>query len=124
MKLLRWILGKIILALNALFAPKPVLREPSQQQKIQASLRKMSLYQYEACPFCVKVRRFMRREAIELPLKNALKEPFRGELLSGGGKLQVPCLKIENDDGTTQWMYESNDITAFLEGKIAQASRS
>jgi len=123
MKLIRWLVGKLILALNAVFAPRAVVREPSQQETIQASLRKMSLYQYEACPFCVKVRRFMQREAIVLPLKDAKREPFRGELLRGGGKLQVPCLKIEKDDGTTQWMYESNEITAFLEGTIAQAGR-
>jgi len=26
----------------------------------------------------------------------------------------VPCLRIDKDDGSVQWMYESNDIIAYL----------
>lgn len=121
MKAVRWFLGKIILLLNALFSPVPVEREIDQQKKIDASLKNISLYQFEACPFCVKVRRFMKRASISLPLKDAQKEPARQELLVGGGKLQVPCLRIENDDGTVKWLYESSDIVKYLEGKIAGA---
>jgi len=36
----------------------------------------------------------------------------------GGGKLTVPCLKIENDSGEVTWMYESSDIVAYLEGRF------
>ena len=32
--------------------------------------------------------------------------------LNGGGKLQVPCLKIDGDK--IRWMYESKDIIIFL----------
>jgi glutaredoxin len=121
MKAIRWIVGRIILFLNALFSPVPVEREVDEQSKIDGALKKLSLYQYEACPFCVKVRRFMKGSSISLPLRDALKEPSRQELLSGGGKLQVPCLRIENDDGGVQWLYESSAIVSYLQGKIAQA---
>jgi glutathione S-transferase len=45
-----------------------------------------------------------------------LKEPkFRQELIAGGGKKQVPCLKIEEENGATQWLYESRDIIKYLQ---------
>ncbi|MGZ3652202.1 MAG: glutathione S-transferase N-terminal domain-containing protein [Bdellovibrionota bacterium] len=118
MKLIRWFLGRIILFLNAVFSPVPVERDVEEQRKIDAALRKLSLYQYEACPFCVKVRRFMKASSITVPIRNAQKDPFRSELLSKGGKLQVPCLKIEEDDGSVKWLYESRDIVSFLQNRI------
>jgi glutathione S-transferase len=36
-------------------------------------------------------------------------------LIEGGGKGQVPCLHIEQDDGEISWMYESSDIVNWLE---------
>jgi glutaredoxin len=121
MKAVRWFIGRIILFLDAVFSPKAMERPEAEQQKINAALRKLSIYQYEACPFCVKVRRFMKAQSIDLPLKDAMKEPARSELLKGGGKAQVPCLKIENDDGSVKWLYESSDILHYLQGKIAGA---
>jgi glutathione S-transferase len=44
----------------------------------------------------------------------------RAELIAGGGKGQVPCLRIETDDGNVRWLYESADIIAYLR---EQASR-
>lgn len=37
----------------------------------------------------------------------------RAELIKGGGKNQVPCLRIENNQ-ETQWLYESNNIINYL----------
>ncbi|HAI96784.1 MAG TPA: glutaredoxin, partial [Methylococcaceae bacterium] len=36
----------------------------------------------------------------------------------GGGKLKVPCLRIE-EDGKVSWMYESSDIINYLEDRFA-----
>ena len=36
------------------------------------------------------------------------------ELIRGGGRPTVPCLRIENDKGEVQWMYESLDIIDYL----------
>jgi glutaredoxin len=121
MKAVRWFIGRIILFLNAVFSPKAIERPDDEQKKINSAMRKLSIYQYEACPFCVKVRRFMKAQSIDLPLKDAMKEPARSELLKGGGKAQVPCLRIENEDSSVKWMYESSDIVAYLQGKIAGA---
>ncbi len=114
MRMIRWLLGKMILFFDRIFAPVPVLRSPEAQRKIDGALKDLVLYEYEACPFCVKVRRFMRGAAISIPLRNAKVEPFRSELLAGGGKLQVPCLKILNADGSMRWLFESKDIIQFL----------
>ena len=39
---------------------------------------------------------------------------YAQELISGGGKLQVPCLRIEKSPEDVEWMYESKDIIKFL----------
>ncbi len=44
-------------------------------------------------------------------------EEHRAALLAGGGRIKVPCLRIDNENGETQWMYESADIMSFLESK-------
>ena len=73
------------------------------------------LYQYDTCPFCARVRRFLDAQGIDVPMKDTLKEPaaFR-ELLMGGGRATVPCLRIETDAGDVHWLYESNDIIEYL----------
>lgn len=40
------------------------------------------------------------------------------ELTSGGGKFQVPCLRIESADGKVRWMYESIDIIRYLKNDL------
>ncbi len=45
----------------------------------------------------------------------------RAALQAGGGKVKVPCLRIEDADGT-RWMYESNDIIAYLEKRFANVA--
>ena len=39
---------------------------------------------------------------------------YRQELAQEGGRVKVPCLKITQDDGSVEWMYESSDINAYL----------
>ena len=75
----------------------------------------MSLYQLPACPFCVKVRREMKRQGIVLPLRNINQDDeLRQELIREGGKRTVPCLRIVNEQGDVSWMYESSDIIRHL----------
>ncbi len=59
---------------------------------------------------------------IEIPQKNIFSHPeFGAELISGGGKSQVPCLRIEAESGEIQWLYESNDIIRYLRNKVVGA---
>jgi glutathione S-transferase len=73
-----------------------------------------TLYQFDSCPFCARVRRFLAEAGLEIPLKDTLRDPVaRQELIAGGGDSMVPCLRIERD-GEVRWMYESLDIIAYL----------
>ena len=119
LRMIRWILGKIIGALNALFPPRATSRSPEEQARIQSKLRNLSLYQFEFCPFCVKVRRAMKRMNIQIELRDAKQNPkFAEELVQGGGSLQVPCLRIAESNGSIRWMYESSDIIQYLESQL------
>lgn len=51
----------------------------------------------------------------EIPLRDIHADPAdRAALVEGGGKAQVPCLRIEGPGGDVRWMYESGDILAYL----------
>ncbi|MUJ27581.1 glutaredoxin [Aliivibrio fischeri] len=118
MKVIRFVLGKVILGLDCVFSPSGVKRDPVKQTEIDAETAKYSLYQFEACPFCVKVRRTIKRQSLNIELRDAKNnEEHRAALLAGGGRIKVPCLRIDNENGETQWMYESADIMSFLESK-------
>ncbi|QYJ77649.1 glutaredoxin family protein [Shewanella acanthi] len=118
MFIIRWILGRIILLLNFVFAPKKRHRPSAEQQQIDAQTQSLALYQYPACPFCVKVRRAMRRQGLNIQTRDAKQSPFKEELQNLGGKQQVPCLRIE-EAGKVQWLYESKDIIQYLDQRFA-----
>ena len=74
----------------------------------------LTLYYYDGCPFCHRVLGFLRQTGIELPLKNILRDArARSELLHGGGRTTVPCLRITRPGGV-RWLYESLDIIDYL----------
>ena len=56
----------------------------------------------------------MKIMGIEVECKNILSNPaYKAELIEGGGKKQVPCLRIQ-DNGNVRWMYESRDIIKYM----------
>lgn len=123
MKFVRWLIGRLVLAINFLTQPSSVEREPEAQKAVDAKTANMALYQFEACPFCVKVRRTMKRNALNIELRDAKNNAqFKDELTTQGGKHKVPCLRIENGVGDVEWMYESNDIIAYLEKEFPTAA--
>jgi len=122
MKAIRWPIGQLILLLNFIFSPRSPKRAAEVQAKIDGKTQTLSLYQLPACPFCVKVRRTMKREGLKIELRNISgKNDFQAELIREGGKRKVPCLRIEKEDGQVQWLYESNDVVAHLQ-TLAKAS--
>lgn len=73
------------------------------------------LFYRPTCPFCQKVLSYMREHDIDLPLRDISSDPgARDELVSVGGKSQVPCLFINGAP-----MYESGDIIAYLAANLA-----
>lgn len=116
MSLIRWPIGRLILLVNFVFSPKSPKRSLVEQEKFDNKTKNLSLYQLPSCPFCVKVRRTMKREGLNIELRNInQKNDYREELIREGGKRTVPCLRTEKDDGQVQWLYESSDIIAHLQ---------
>jgi glutaredoxin len=108
-------LGRVILLVDALTSPTPVIREPEHQNSIDESTSSMAIYQFEACPFCVKVRRELKRHSLNIELRDAKNDPeIKAELVREGGRHKVPCLRTVNPDGSIDWLYESTDIIAHL----------
>jgi glutaredoxin len=119
MKTIRWILGKIILLLDAISAPKGIVRDAAAQKQIDAATASMSMYQFKACPFCVKVRRELKRHSLNIELRDAQNNAdIKAELTREGGRHKVPCLRIEKSDSSVEWLYESNDIIAYLKNQF------
>lgn len=119
MKIIRWILGRIILLIEALFAPKSVQRSPKEQARVDQQTARLSLYQFKACPFCVKVRFTMKRWGLNIVTRDAKDNRYKEELVEQGGEYMVPCLRIEKEDGTAQWLYESAAIIRYLTERFA-----
>lgn len=120
MSIVRWLLGRIILFFNWLTLPKKPDHSPEKQAELDAQTANMALYQYAACPFCVKTRRAIRRLGLNIELRDARNNPqYRAELEQRGGKQQVPCLRIEDPNGSVSWLYESGDIIDFLQKRFA-----
>ena len=74
MKLIRWPIGRLILLLNFIFSPTSPKRTTQAQQEVDAKTQNLSLYQLPSCPFCVKVRRAMKREGLTIELRNINKK--------------------------------------------------
>lgn len=119
-KTLRLVLTPIVLVVNWITTPKGIERPEAEQKKIDESCRSLAMYQFASCPFCIKVRREMARLSLNIEKRDAQKDiESREELLIGGGELKVPCLRITAADGSVSWMYESDDIIAYLRKQFA-----
>lgn len=79
-----------------------------------AYLENLTLFYKPTCPYCVKVLAYMQEQDIACEMKNTMEPGVRDELISIGGKGQVPCLIIAGRP-----MYESDDIIAYLHGIVA-----
>ena len=119
-KTLRFVLGPFILLWERVTTPKGIVRPAEQQQKIDLQCRGLALYQFKTCPFCIKVRRAMRGLSLNIELRDAQHDPqHREALLQGGGQIKTPCLRITDEQGNSQWMYESDDIIQYLRQRFA-----
>jgi glutaredoxin len=114
-RLLRRLLMPFMLIYAALSKPKPVARAAEAQAQVDAQCRRLRLYQFATCPFCIKVRKEIHRLALPIEMANVQRDAdARIALEQGGGRVKVPCLRIEHEDGRIEWMYESSDINAYL----------
>lgn len=119
-RLVHAIVGPILLAVDRLTTPGGVVRSPQTQQQIDKRTRNLSLYQFRTCPFCIRTRRAIKRLSLNIETRDALRDAqSRAQLLEGGGKVKVPCLRIADDSGDVQWLYESGDIIHYLKENFA-----
>jgi len=118
-KALRIGLGQLVLLIDFLTRPAKKQRSPEAQAAVAESAQDLTLYQFHACPFCIKTRRTLRRLNVPVALRDAKNNELdRRTLLNEGGKIKVPCLRIE-ESGQTVWMYDSKTIIAYMEQRFA-----
>ncbi|MCB5227455.1 glutathione S-transferase N-terminal domain-containing protein [Alishewanella sp. 16-MA] len=123
-RFIRLVLTPVMLLAEKLSTPSPMAHSAEQQQQLSQACQQLALYQFAACPFCIKVRKEMARLGLNIQKRDAQHHAeYRQQLLSGGGKVKVPCLQIKDDSGETQWLYESDAIILHLQSLVT-ASRS
>jgi len=78
-------------------------------------IKALSLYHFTSCPFCAETRTVIDQLGLNIELRDIqLQVEHLEDLVSGGGKPQVPCLRIEQENGRTHWLYESSNIIQVL----------
>ncbi len=119
-RFIRILLHPVMLIWEFVTTPKGVVRDAAAQLQVDQQARHLALYQFKTCPFCIKVRREIRRLSLPIELRDAQKNlQNRAELLRDGGQVKVPCLKISDEQGRVQWLYESAEIIKYLHQRFA-----
>ena len=121
-RIIRLLMRPFLWAWEHLFAPARLVRSEKEQSRVDLETAALSLYQFQHCPFCIKVRRELRRLSLKIELRDAQNSgPFYEELIREGGEYQTPCLKIPDAGAKNghRWMYESDDIIAYLRERFA-----
>jgi len=118
-RIVRWPLGLMVVLIDRLTRPKVPTLSPEKRAEFDATTEGMKLYQFQQCPFCIKTRRTIRKLGLNIELRDARNDPhWNRELIDQGGRYQVPCLRLVKDDGSVEWMYESNDINQYLQQRF------
>ncbi|MBI1422274.1 MAG: glutaredoxin [Gammaproteobacteria bacterium] len=117
---IRRIIGPIMLLIDKLTTPKGITRPADAQQQLDQQTGQLALYQFKTCPFCMKVRREIKRQSLNIELRDAQHDQHhREQLLQGGGEVKVPCLRIKQEDGSDTWLYESDEVIKYLRALAA-----
>lgn len=116
--LVRNLLGGIIAFFDVITRGRKLKRSAEAQQQVEQELQNLALYQFFACPFCIKTRRAMHKMNLPMSKRSVSKgSPYRQELREKGGKIQTPCLRI-NEPDNTRWLYGSSEIIEYLERRF------
>ncbi len=112
---LRLVLGPVMLLKERLTNPEGMQRDAAAQAAVDQQCQSLALYQFNTCPFCIKVRQEMRRLSLPIEKRDAQHNAAnREELLQSSGATKVPCLKITDANGETRWLQDSKAIVAYL----------
>lgn len=119
-KTLRLALGPVMLLWEFITRPKGLVRAPAEQAAVDQACKSLVLYQYKTCPFCLKVRQEMARLSLTIERRDAQHNAsHRDALVAAVGKAKVPCLKITDAAGHSEWLLDSKAIMAYLQGRFA-----
>ncbi|MCU1280602.1 MAG: Glutaredoxin [bacterium] len=117
------ILVYFILLWDKLTGRRPLTRSADEQGRVDSETTGLALYHFQMCPYCRKARRDIRLLGLHIEERDIKKDAARrAELVAGGGKVQVPCLRIREPDGTERWLYESRDISRYLRERFGAGS--
>ncbi|WP_027829954.1 glutathione S-transferase N-terminal domain-containing protein [Marinobacter sp. HL-58] len=120
---LRLILTPFMLISEKISTPESIHRSPEEQARVDRACENLALYQFSACPFCIKVRKEMARLGLNIETRDAQHDgTHRQALAAGGGQIKVPCLLIREDNNQERWLYESDDIKSWLQQQFEPAS--
>jgi glutaredoxin len=107
-----------ILAILPTIFSAPVKRNSGERQRAERLANSLTLYDLSTCPYSAKVRRHLKHLNISITVKNLKRcHIYESELIAGGGRAQVPCLRIETAQGS-RWLYKSKDILDYLDKKF------
>jgi len=121
-RFVRLVLTPFMLLSEKLSTPKSVNRSAEEQARVDKASKQLALYQFSACPFCIKVRKEIARLGLNIETRNAQHdEQHRAALEAGGGQVKVPCLRIQQEDGSDRWLYESDEIKSWLQERFEPA---
>ena len=120
---LRLVLTPFMLLSEKLCTPESVTRSADEQARADEASKNLALYQFKACPFCIKVRKEIARLGLNIETRDAQHDPeHRAALEAGGGQIKVRCLKIHQEDGSDRWLYESDENKAWLQERFEPAA--
>ncbi|MDO8696886.1 MAG: glutathione S-transferase N-terminal domain-containing protein [Pseudomonas sp.] len=118
LKALRIGLGQLIIFIDFITRPRPMQRTPEAQALVVQATAGLALYQFRACPFCVRTRRTIRQLNLPIKLQDAMHDPVaRQALQNEGGAIKVPCLRID-ENGQSSWLYDSKTIIKYLQERF------
>lgn len=103
-----------------------VKRTTQEQAIVDRQTTSLSLYHYDSCPFCQRVRHAIAALGITIKLADIMRDAsHRQALLEGGGRATVPCLRIDDPAAgkPVTWLYESADIIRYLREHFEQAAK-
>ena len=79
------------------------------------NIKGLSLFHFIGCPYCASVRVFIDQFELDIKQNDILSNlDYRNKLQKGGGKIQVPCLRVQKHQGGITWLYESEKIIDYL----------
>ena len=120
---LRAVLGPVMLLKESVGRPVGVVRAAPEQAAVDMACQNLALYQFQTCPFCIKVRQEMRRLSLNVEKRDAQYPGLARDTLSAqGGSTKVPCLRIAEASGSARWLYESDAIISYLREQFASAA--